>query len=465
MISNSFQQSKISKEYGDFYINKRSVVENSQNSAFKFEQIVIKNLQLEDYQQKSKYAAKLASALIRNENVHPFFTSNKFIEHIISQIPEDFYSFNLLNLLAVVLFRREEDFGIELSMKIFQIILYCYEHFIDDSNDFSPVFSMLSYIINENNELLFINEAFIPLIIELTNIKISNKAVSELSSLASVLSQISEISSQLSEEIQISLANCLTNMIKLYEILTPTTISQVINCAAQFLYNRATNNLLKETGFFNIVLNKIHWLDNDMILNDSLTYFSQVLHYSYCEDDEEEEEIPEEPTGFENFDELKILSILISLDSKESNLINSCLLFLIKILPIKIDRINEWFSSGIVEYFISKYEFFNYLERAFFIDLFISILNSANFDLITFLYDLKIFTPILELFSTTVDDSEKISILKMLYKILIIMNENHFTSLNDFVLEIQPIIGEAANSSNQEIENIASEIDSAISGD
>ena len=102
MISNSFQQSKISKEYGDFYINKRSVVENSQNSAFKFEQIVIKNLQLEDYQQKSKYAAKLASALIRNENVHPFFTSNKSNSSLSSSLLSSLYFSNRFSLISSI---------------------------------------------------------------------------------------------------------------------------------------------------------------------------------------------------------------------------------------------------------------------------------------------------------------------------------------------------------------------------
>ena len=466
MISNDSQRTREKQHYLNLHQNESCVVNSDSNSSkFQFEQETLDYLASDDYEKKSIFCIKLAKALMLN-TAHPFYTSDTIIYHIIDHLPDSFYFSPLLTLLQTILFVREEEFGLELSSRLFEVIFYIISTFREQENDFTPVFTIIGYLLQENSEIIKAKSEYVIFFSELLQEKLSssNKKPSEISAIASILLSFCAQSSELDEEMINLLANDLTLLIKSHHDLLPTGIAQTINCAYHFIFNKATNEMLKETGFFHTVLEEINFLESDIILNDTLNYFSQVLHYSYCEDDESDEEVnydQEVETGLEEFDEFVIISKLISLDSKETNLMISCLLFLIKIFPIKQDSIEKWATSGIVQFFLSKYENLNYLVRSFFLDLFICLINAADIDLLLAFLETGIMKPILILFSVE-EDQEKIAILKMIFKVIVQLNENKSPKLPDFIEEIAPIIEESTDSTNPKIEEIANVLDDAI---
>ena len=430
------------------------------SKTYEIEKFIYEKLASKDYEFKCKFANKLSKKLLEHTHFPRFLTSNKFIIHVIQQIPSNFFSYPLIKLLAILLFKREEFLGANITSTILDLIIHCLQEFDPNANDFTPIFTILSYLLEENQQLITQFLELIPLILSLISHQLSggSQSPSFLESIVYVLLRYCENSEELDESILPMIVDTLTTLITHSNTLTPSCISQTLSCATFFIFDEKTNEMLKESGFFQNALHNIKWYEDDSILNHALDYFSASIYYSCDEDDQNESLI----TGFEDFNEFPIIDKLLAFDPKQEDLINSCLIFLIHLFPIKEAHLNEWLSRGIIEYFLQHFDSFSYSEKSNFLELFILFLNTGDIDIILTFVESGLMKLVIDVTEIIEENDTKLSALKMMYKLLRVLDENHVAYLSDFTQEILPLVEESRESTNEHIHDVASAMSDLI---
>lgn len=432
-------------------INDKRAVELPQKTEDPKEKLFMEKLSNENFEEKCKFADLLTRKIIEAEKIPDFLTDDDFIRFLLSQIPTDFFSEELFNLLNTILFRRERGFGLQLSYELLTTTNQWLENY--EGNDFHSIFSILSYILIENIDLLSEIDDFVGMILAVTENKVlTSNSAAELASLSSVLLTICSESSSLSDEEKTGISGML------FALLTSKKMDEkgiqiVFNCAAAFIYDDETNNMIKETGFFEHVMT--HFFDySEQTWKDELNYLSQCLANS--EDGEE--------TGLEGFDEMRILPKLLSCNNNdEDEIINFCN-FLTEMVPLREERIEEWMSTNILEWSLLNFCSFNHLEKACLVDLFINIINAGPPDVVFAIIETEMIDNILEMFNSYSDDRTKLSILKMILRVIILFEESG-TSNDEFIEKVERIIEEALNSHDDEIAEVSAAIDEKIHDD